>query len=38
MKMNFDDFQTQKQILQTVRAGKTDERSRVICLVSMLFS
>ena len=35
IKMNFDYFQTQKWMLQTVRAEKVDEKNRVICLVSM---
>ena len=35
MKMNFEYFQTQKWILQTVRSEKVDEKNRVICLVSM---
>ena len=35
MKMNFDYFQIQKWMLQTVRAEKVDEKNGVICLVSM---
>ena len=35
MKMNFEYFQIQKWILQTVRSEKVDEKNRVICLVSM---
>ena len=35
MKMNFDDFQIQKWMIQTVRAEKLDETNEVICLVSM---
>ena len=35
MKMNFVYFQIQKWMLQTVRAGKVDEKNGVICLVSM---
>ena len=35
MKMNFEYFQTQKWMLQTVRAQKIDEKNGVICLVSM---
>ena len=38
MKMNFEFFQIQKWILQTVRSEKVDEKSRVICLVSMFSS
>ena len=38
MKMNFEFFQIQKWILQTVRLEKVDEKNRVICLVSMLSS
>ena len=34
MKMNFDYFQIQKWILQTVRAEKVDEKNGVICLFS----
>ena len=33
--MNFDNFQIQKWMLQTVRAEKVD-KNEVICLVSML--
>ena len=35
MKMNFEYFQIQKWILQTVRSEKVDEKNGVICLVSM---
>ena len=35
MKMNFEYFQIQKWMLQTVRSGKLDERNGVICLVSI---
>ena len=35
MKMNFEFFQIQKWILQTVRSEKVDEKNGVICLVSM---
>ena len=35
MKMNFDYFQIQKWILQTVRAEKVDEKNGIICLFSM---
>ena len=35
MKMNFDNFQIQKRMLQTVRAEKADEKNEVVCLVSM---
>ena len=35
IKMNFDYFQIQKCILQTVGAEKVDEKNGVICLVSM---
>ena len=35
MKMNFEYFQIQKLMLQTVRAEKVDEKNGVICLVSM---
>ena len=35
MKMNFDYFQIQKRMLQTVRAEKADEENVVICQVSM---
>ena len=34
MKTNFDIFQIQKLISQTVRAQKVDEKNEVICLVS----
>ena len=33
--MNFDYFQIQKCVLQTVGAEKVDEKNGVICLVSM---
>ena len=33
--MNFEYFQIQKLILQTVRSEKVDEKNWVICLVSM---
>ena len=35
MKMNFEYFQIQKWILQTVRSEKVDEKNGVICLVSI---
>ena len=35
MRMNFEYFQIQKWITQTVRSEKVDEKSGVICLVSM---
>ena len=35
MKMNFEYFQNQKWILQTVRSEKVDEKNEVICLVFM---
>ena len=35
MKINFEYFQIQKWILQTVRSEKVDEKNGVICLVSM---
>ena len=35
LKMNFEYFQIQKWMLQTVRAEKLDEKNGVICLVSM---
>ena len=35
MKINFEYFQTQKWMLQTVRTEAVDEKNRVICLVSM---
>ena len=38
MKMNLDYFQIQKWMLQTVQAGKVDEKNEVICLVSMFLS
>ena len=38
MKMNFDYFQIQKWMLQTVRVEKVDEKNAVICLVSMFHS
>ena len=38
MKMNFEYFQIQKWILQTVKSEKVDERNGIICLVSMFFS
>ena len=34
--MNFEYFQIQKWMIQTGRAGKVDEKDRVICVVSML--
>ena len=34
MKMNFEYFQIQKLILQTIRLEKVDEKNGVICLVS----
>ena len=34
--MKFEYFQIQKWILQTVRSQKVDEKTGVICLVSML--
>ena len=34
MEMNFEYFQIQKWMLQTVRAEKVDEKNGVICLVS----
>ena len=33
--MSFDYFQMQKWMLQTARAEKVDEKSGVICLISM---
>ena len=36
--MNFDYFQIQKWMLQTVRAEKVNEKNGVICLVSMFHS
>ena len=38
MKMNFEYFQFQKRMLQTVRAEKVDEKNGVICIVSMFLS
>ena len=35
MKMNFDNFQRQKWVLQTLGAEKVDEKNRFICLASM---
>ena len=35
MKVNFEYFQIQKWILQTVRSEKVTEENRIICLVSM---
>ena len=35
MKMNFDYFQIQRWMLQTVPGRKADEKNGVICLVSM---
>ena len=35
--MNFEYFQIQKWMLQTVRLAKKDEKNWVICLVSMFF-
>ena len=35
MKMNFEYFQIQKWIIETVRLKKADEKNGVICLVSM---
>ena len=35
MKINFDYFQIQNWMLQTVRAEEVDEKSGVICLVSI---
>ena len=35
MKINFDYFQLQKRMLQTVKAEKLDEKNGVICLVFM---
>ena len=34
MKMNFEYFQIQNWMLQTVSTGKVDEKSGVICLIS----
>ena len=36
MKMNFDNFQIQKWISQTVTAQKADEKNGVICAVSFM--
>ena len=33
MKMNFDNFQIQKWISETIKAQKVDEKNGVICLV-----
>ena len=38
MKMNFDYFQIQKPMLQTVKNGKSNWKNEVICLVSMFSS
>ena len=38
MKMNFEYFQIQKWMLQTIRAEKVDEKNGIICLVSMFTS
>ena len=38
MKVNFDYFQIQKLMLQTVRADKVHEKNRVISLVSTFAS
>ena len=38
MKINFDNFQIQKWISQTVRAQKADEENRVICVISFFSS
>ena len=35
MEMNFDYFQMQKRIAQTIGAEKVDEKNGVICLASM---
>ena len=35
MKMNFEYFQIQKLVLQTVRSEKVDEKNGIICLVPM---
>ena len=35
MKINFEYFQIQKWMIQTVRAEKVDEKSEVICSISM---
>ena len=36
--MNFDFFQIQKLMLQTVTAEKVDEKNGAICLVSVILS
>ena len=38
MKRNFDNFQIQKSMSETVRAQKVDEKNAVICLVSFFSS
>ena len=38
MKMNFEYFQVQKQMLRIVRGEKADEKNGVICLVSIFSS
>ena len=38
IKINFENFQTQKWMLQTVRAEKVHEKNGAICLVFMFFS
>ena len=38
MKMDFEYFQIQKRMLQTIRMRKVDKKYRVICLFSMSFS
>ena len=38
MKMNFEYFQIQKWMLQTVKAEEVDETNGLICLVSMFLS
>ena len=35
MKMNFEYFQIQKWMLQTMRTEKADEKNAVVCLVSV---
>ena len=35
MEVNFDYFQIQKQMLQTVRVERVEEKNGAICLVSM---
>ena len=35
MKINFDNFQIEKWVSETVRAWKADEKNEVICLVFM---